>query len=62
MGRATSGVKGMRFRDEDELLAADVIAAGTPAVESDDEGENDDGTLLTVAMSKPQRRARSRWW
>ena len=37
MGRATSGVKGMRFRDEDELLAADVIAAGTPAIETDDD-------------------------
>mgnify|MGYP001021077823 FL=1 len=28
MGRATSGVKGMSFRDDDELLAADVVAPG----------------------------------
>jgi DNA gyrase subunit A len=28
MGRATSGVKGMRFRDEDELLAMDVVTEG----------------------------------
>lgn len=27
-GRATSGVKGMRFRDEDELLAMDVVTDG----------------------------------
>ncbi|WP_314301272.1 DNA gyrase subunit A [Kocuria palustris] len=29
MGRATSGVTGMKFRDDDELLAADVVAEGT---------------------------------
>lgn len=29
MGRATSGVTGMKFRDDDELLAADVVAKGT---------------------------------
>ncbi|WP_077488032.1 DNA gyrase subunit A [Sinomonas mesophila] len=29
MGRATSGVTGMKFRDDDELLAADVIAEGS---------------------------------
>ncbi|AEG42826.1 DNA gyrase subunit A [Isoptericola variabilis J7] len=29
MGRATSGVTGMRFRDGDELLAADVVTPGT---------------------------------
>jgi DNA gyrase subunit A len=29
MGRATSGVSGMRFRDGDELLAADVVTPGT---------------------------------
>lgn len=28
MGRATSGVTGMKFRDDDELLAADVVAKG----------------------------------
>ena len=52
MGRATSGVKGMRFRDEDELLAADVIAAGTPAPETDDDeidGEAETTELETTA-------------
>jgi len=52
MGRATSGVKGMRFRDEDELLAADVIAAGTPAPETDDDeidGEAETAELETTA-------------
>jgi DNA gyrase subunit A len=29
MGRATSGVTGMKFRDDDELLAADVVAEGS---------------------------------
>jgi DNA gyrase subunit A len=29
MGRATSGVVGMKFRDDDELLAADVIRPGS---------------------------------
>ena len=29
MGRATSGVTGMKFRDDDELLAADVVEEGT---------------------------------
>ncbi|EME36987.1 DNA gyrase subunit A [Kocuria palustris PEL] len=29
MGRATSGVTGMKFRGDDELLAADVVAKGT---------------------------------
>jgi DNA gyrase subunit A len=29
MGRATSGVTGMKFREEDELLAANVITAGS---------------------------------
>jgi len=36
-GRATSGVKGMSFRDNDELLAADVLAA--PAEDAEDTGE-----------------------
>ncbi|WP_084100060.1 DNA gyrase subunit A [Demequina sp. NBRC 110051] len=38
-GRATSGVKGMSFRDDDELLALDVIGADVP------EGTADDGTV-----------------
>jgi DNA gyrase subunit A len=29
MGRATSGVMGMRFRDDDELLSMDVVQAGS---------------------------------
>ncbi len=29
MGRATSGVTGMKFRDDDELLAADVVTDGS---------------------------------
>ena len=52
MGRATSGVKGMRFRDDDELLAADVIAAGTPASETDDDGDEgvgENGDVETTA-------------
>ncbi|WP_084079589.1 DNA gyrase subunit A [Demequina sp. NBRC 110057] len=38
-GRATSGVKGMSFRDDDELLALDVIGAEVP------EGTDADGTV-----------------
>ena len=38
-GRATSGVKGMSFRDDDELLALDVIGADVP------EGTDADGTV-----------------
>ncbi|WP_082096187.1 DNA gyrase subunit A [Demequina flava] len=38
-GRATSGVKGMSFRDDDELLALDVIPADVP------EGTDADGTV-----------------
>ncbi|SEJ57492.1 DNA gyrase subunit A [Demequina mangrovi] len=41
MGRATSGVKGMSFRGDDELLAMDVILAGT-AVAGDEDVEGDD--------------------
>lgn len=37
MGRATSGVKGMSFRDDDELLAADVILAGTAEAVGDED-------------------------
>ena len=38
MGRATSGVTGMRFRDDDELLAMDVIAEGSYLVTVTDAG------------------------
>ncbi|WP_082104607.1 DNA gyrase subunit A [Demequina soli] len=41
MGRATSGVKGMSFRGDDELLAMDVILAGT-AVAGDEDVEASD--------------------
>ncbi|WP_296666417.1 DNA gyrase subunit A, partial [Demequina sp.] len=37
MGRATSGVKGMSFRGDDELLAMDVILAGTAEAAGEDE-------------------------
>ncbi|WP_082098689.1 DNA gyrase subunit A [Demequina iriomotensis] len=40
MGRATSGVKGMSFRGEDELLALDVILAGTAVATDDAEVED----------------------
>ena len=48
-GRATSGVKGMSFRDEDELLAMDVIAAGVPEAGDDSavEGAEDDDAVVT---------------
>ncbi len=39
MGRATSGVTGMRFRDDDALLSLSIIAAGT---------EEDDRFVFTV--------------
>nr|WP_062305409.1 DNA gyrase subunit A [Demequina subtropica] len=39
MGRATSGVKGMSFRGDDELLAMDVILAGTAVATDDAEAE-----------------------
>ncbi|MCL1899639.1 MAG: DNA gyrase subunit A, partial [Promicromonosporaceae bacterium] len=42
MGRATSGVKGMSFRDDDELLAADVV--------------RDDAFLFTVTESGTAKR------
>ncbi|WNM28874.1 DNA gyrase subunit A [Demequina capsici] len=48
MGRATSGVKGMSFRDDDELLAMDVILAGTAeaAEDADVEVEVDEDAIL----------------
>ncbi len=62
MGRATSGVKGMRFRDDDELLAADVIAAGTPAIDDDEATRQVRAAMSKPPSSKPRRRARSRLW
>ncbi|WP_082110033.1 DNA gyrase subunit A [Demequina phytophila] len=41
MGRATSGVKGMSFRGDDELLAMDVILAGTAVAGDDADVETD---------------------
>ncbi|ALD62623.1 MULTISPECIES: DNA gyrase subunit A [Micrococcaceae] len=38
MGRATSGVTGMKFRDGDELLAADVVREGSYMFTVTDEG------------------------
>lgn len=38
MGRATSGVTGMRFRDDDELLSMDVITAGSYLITVTDAG------------------------
>ncbi len=38
MGRATSGVIGMRFRDDDELLAMDVVRPGADLVTFTDGG------------------------
>ncbi len=54
MGRATSGVKGMSFRDDDELLAMDVILAGT-ADAGEDAGEEvaEDAVEAVVAAGGP---------
>ena len=49
MGRATSGVKGMSFRDDDELLAADVILAGTAEAVVDEDAEDADVAEEIVA-------------
>ncbi|WP_082100621.1 DNA gyrase subunit A [Demequina maris] len=49
MGRATSGVKGMSFRGEDELLAMDVILAGTAEAMDDAEVETDDEETPVVS-------------
>ncbi|WP_062381110.1 DNA gyrase subunit A [Demequina pelophila] len=52
MGRATSGVKGMKFRGGDELLAMDVILAGQAVAgeEDDESGEpEDDATVESGA-------------
>ncbi|WP_082097204.1 DNA gyrase subunit A [Demequina silvatica] len=52
MGRATSGVKGMSFRGDDELLAMDVILAGTAVAGDDAEVESDaEGAEEEVAVA-----------
>nr|WP_062077245.1 DNA gyrase subunit A [Demequina globuliformis] len=49
-GRATSGVKGMKFRDEDELLSLDVIPADVPeGTEADDTVTDADGDEVEVS-------------
>ncbi|MFO6452247.1 MULTISPECIES: DNA gyrase subunit A [unclassified Aeromicrobium] len=45
MGRATSGVTGMKFRDDDSLLSMTVIKAGA---DEEGEGEDDDSQKLYV--------------
>ena len=45
MGRATSGVTGMKFRDDDSLLSMTVILAGA---DHEGEGEEDDDQKLYV--------------
>ncbi|WP_083980117.1 DNA gyrase subunit A [Demequina salsinemoris] len=45
MGRATSGVKGMSFRDDDELLAMDVILAGTAVADGAESDGVDDAEV-----------------
>ncbi len=54
MGRATSGVKGMSFRGDDELLAADVILAGTAdAAEDSDEVTDEQAEAEVVTAGGP---------
>jgi len=51
MGRSTAGVHGMKFRDDDTLLAASVVARGTdaePADEDADDTEVADGPFVFV--------------
>jgi DNA gyrase subunit A len=45
MGRATSGVTGMKFRDDDSLLSMTVIKAGA---DEEGEGDEDDSQKLYV--------------
>ncbi|WP_297083549.1 DNA gyrase subunit A [uncultured Demequina sp.] len=49
MGRATSGVKGMSFRDDDELLAMDVIDASVPDAEQLGVAESSDEDAAEAA-------------
>ncbi len=51
MGRATSGVTGMKFRDGDEVLSMSVIRADQVAAEADAEAGAGDATAADV---KPQ--------
>ncbi|AEI10541.1 DNA gyrase subunit A [Cellulomonas gilvus] len=55
MGRATSGVKGMEFRDDDELLAADVVREDAYLF-TVTEGGIAKRTALTVENYRQQRR------
>ncbi|MFV0285439.1 MAG: DNA gyrase subunit A [Demequina sp.] len=48
-GRATSGVKGMSFRDDDELLALDVIGSDVPEGTDDDDAPEVDGSEVDGA-------------
>jgi DNA gyrase subunit A len=45
MGRATSGVSGMKFRDGDEVLSMSVIRAAQVAAEADAEAAADDAEV-----------------
>ena len=67
MGRATSGVIGMRFRDDDELLALDVVREGADLVTFTDGGfwkrtdlaewtAKGRGGLGMIAMKLPEHR------
>ncbi|MDN4480510.1 DNA gyrase subunit A [Demequina sp. EGI L300058] len=49
MGRATSGVKGMSFRGDDELLAMDVIDASVP--DAEDLGVSDESDEAAAAAA-----------
>jgi DNA gyrase subunit A len=60
MGRATSGVSGMKFRDSDSLLSMSVIRAAQVAAEQDaglDEGED---TAAGVAKAEEAEAAAAR--
>nr|WP_255376285.1 DNA gyrase subunit A [Demequina sp. NBRC 110054] len=69
MGRATSGVKGMSFRDDDELLAMDVILAGTAEAADDADSETEDDatagdgpySFVVTAAGYAKRTSASAW-
>ena len=52
MGRATSGVTGMKFREDDELLAADVVARRTPTSSSSPRAATPSGPRSTNTGSR----------
>jgi DNA gyrase subunit A len=58
MGRATSGVTGMKFRDGDEVLSMSVIRAAQVAAESSDESDVKPQYVLTMTDGGFAKRSR----